>query len=280
MNKQFLIPAILMASFCAPAAKAQNACNFFFFDAVYYRVSGARSGSALDFHAETGGGKRLMHSIVPESGSILLKATKDFQPHFVINVDNEQTSGSKKALFFSEQDFSVKDLGFKRKGEFIEISCTLKAKAGGSFRLLLSKQSPGMPLQHLDSSFLLPTESYDYTFEDRTSVDGASYMLAVVSTEDFSEVIRSAPLSEGKATMPELFPNPASDRLRVRGIAGLPASATYSIYNLAGALLVHGGSIDLLQNEGVSVKEFAPGLYVMKIASGNNNSYSIPFQRQ
>jgi hypothetical protein len=60
----------------------------------------------------------------------------------------------------------------------------------------------------------------------------------------------------------KIYPNPASNFIQV---SGLNTSQTYEIYNLLGARITFGG---LENNQMIDIKEFANGLYLLKLENG------------
>jgi hypothetical protein len=60
----------------------------------------------------------------------------------------------------------------------------------------------------------------------------------------------------------KIFPNPSSNSIQV---SGLNTSQNYEIYNLLGARITYGG---LENNQVIDIKEFANGLYLLKLENG------------
>ena len=78
---------------------------------------------------------------------------------------------------------------------------------------------------------------------------------------------------DNKLEQSYLYPNPASDRIYVRGVSNLE----YTVYSSLGALIDRG---ELLTDGSLYVGNFKPGMYILELVTDNGSRQQLKFVKR
>lgn len=110
-------------------------------------------------------------------------------------------------------------------------------------------------------------ELQNYTFEDENPIDGTSYyrlrQVDFDGTEDFSSIVTVN--KKGESTKFDVFPNPASNSIQVKG----GDIALVRIYSVEGKLVKE---VLLNDNQNVNINDLVEGMYQVQLIKNNEIS--------
>ncbi|GAA4448690.1 T9SS type A sorting domain-containing protein [Rurimicrobium arvi] len=278
-----LLYSLLLLLCCSPVLQAQSvsACTFVFLDTNYIVTSGANPGSMLDFHAESGGGKRLMRLVADADGKAAYKSQSHIDARIVANVQNEFTGaeGNRQVAVIEENTFSVRELHLDNTLGTGTLTCKTSAAQNDAFRLVLLGRSKGNPVfVKIAETPLLVTETNFNWYRGEAAAED-EYKLAVYAKTG-EEYISSAVFAFAQNDKFVISPNPVSDILRISGKFEADHYRQWSILDVSGKVLLSGTDVSCLKDKGLKVGSLQPGTYILKLMGKTDSNPSFSFVKQ